>query len=625
MCWSLGAGPSRLAAEPAAAEPATAKSTAGKPGTTEESRPAQHSSATASNVEARRRHPVALAFTGNGRRLVIANRKSGTISLIDTGTNALLAETSVGGQLSDLVAHPDDDRFLLATDEERHRLLLLREAGLKFVVAAEIAVPPYPVSVCLTGDGRCLVASLWSRRLTAIQVRLDDDRKSSPALTLGRSIPLPFAPRQQLWLRSARRSVVADSFGGKLAVIDLDRSAVESTRSLPAHNIRGLALNGAGDRLLVSHQTLSPLAHTDFEDLHWGRLMTNVAHALSLDSVLEPNADLLRESRTFRLGDVGNAAGDPAGIALLADNRIAIAYSGVGEVALLQEGRPGQKRISAGRRPTALAVHPSRPTILYAADTLGDSIAVIDAEKNEPVTWIALGPRPAPNPSDEGERLFHDARLSHDGWMSCHSCHTDGHSNGLLNDNQSDGSFDAPKRVLSLLGVADTGPWAWNGSAPDLATQIRRSVRTTMHGPSFAAELTGDQVDALAAYLRTLSPAPPRGAPAQPIDAQPIDAEPIDAAAIARGGALFRQTGCQRCHTPPAYTSADVYDVGFVDEAGNRKFNPPSLRGVSQRDTLFHDNRATSLEEAFTKHRHQIPAEFTTHEIADLTAFLRSL
>jgi cytochrome c peroxidase len=600
VCSSLAGSPARATAEPSAAR---------------QPEPEPAASAAASQGAGRRRHPVALAFTANGRRLAIANRTSGTISVIDAGTSALLGETAVGGRLSDLVPCPEDDRFLLATDEERHRLLLLRDEGPKLAVVAEINVPPYPVSACMTGDGRCLVASLWSRRLTVVRVRLDGDRHASPALALLRSFPLPFAPRQQLWIGSAKRAVVADSFGGHLSIIDPDGAVIESTRSLPAHNIRGLALNAAGDRLLVSHQTLSPLARTNFEDLHWGRLMTNVAHALPLAAVLDPAADLLHESRTLRLGDVGRAAGDPAGIALLPDNRIAIAYSGVGEVAVFQEGRPGQKRISAGRRPTALAVHPSRPNLLYVADTLGDSIAVIDADKGAPIAMIEPGPQPELSPADEGERLFHDARLSHDGWMSCHSCHTDGHSNGLLNDNQSDGSFDAPKRVLSLLGVADTAPWAWNGSAPDLAAQIRKSVRSTMHGPSFAGELTDTQVEALAAYLRTLAPAPARGALADAIDTE----------AIRRGSALFRQTGCERCHTPPAYTSADVYDVGFVDEVGNTKFNPPSLRGVSQRDTLFHDNRAHSLEEAFTKHRHRIPAEFTDRQIADLVAFLRSL
>jgi cytochrome c peroxidase len=207
--------------------------------------------------------------------------------------------------------------------------------------------------------------------------------------------------------------------------------------------------------------------------------------------------------------------------------------------------------------------------------------------------------------------LFHDARMAHDGWFSCHSCHTDGHTNNLLNDNLSDGSLGTPKRILSLRGVKDTGPWAWNGSMPDLETQIRQSVQSTMQGKKPTAE----QVRDLAAYLRTL-PAPPsldrlRGK--------------LDNGAIRRGGEVFRAQGCTSCHTPPTYTSAKTYDVGIHDEAGLRRFNPPSLRGVSQGGPFFHDDRAATLCEVLTRHRHQLKKDLSRQELNDLLSFLGSL
>src|SRR5262249_35256244 len=195
--------------------------------------------------------------------------------------------------------------------------------------------------------------------------------------------------------------------------------------------------------------------------------------------------------------------------------------------------------------------------------------------------------------TDQGEFSFYDARLSHDGWLSCHSCHSDGHTNGLLNDNLGDDSFGTPKRVLSLLGVKDTGPWAWNGSMPDLESQVRKSIRLTMRGPNPSEE----QVQALAAYLRTLAPPPSR--------AQAGDE--LDPAAVGRGRELFAQQGCGRCHAPPSYTSPGTYDVGLSDEVGNTQFNPPSLRGVGHGGPFFHDNRAASLEEASTPFRHPLP------------------
>src|SRR4029078_11970428 len=104
--------------------------------------------------------------------------------------------------------------------------------------------------------------------------------------------------------------------------------------------------------------------------------------------------------------------------------------------------------------------------------------------------------------AQRGELLFYDARLSHDGWLSCHSCHTDGHANGQKNDNFSDRSFGAAKRVLSLLGVADTLPLAWNGQGPRLERQIHNSVQSTMQRED---ALAGEDVTALAAFLKSLA------------------------------------------------------------------------------------------------------------------------
>jgi mono/diheme cytochrome c family protein len=165
--------------------------------------------------------------------------------------------------------------------------------------------------------------------------------------------------------------------------------------------------------------------------------------------------------------------------------------------------------------------------------------------------------------------------------------------------------------VLSLLGVKDTGPWAWNGKMPELAKQIRKSLLTTMHGPEPAAE----QVEAIEAFLRTLPPPPPLF--------RPTTAE--EEAAVRRGREMFERQDCGRCHAPPSYTSAKAYSVGLVDEVGNTHFNPPSLRGVGQGGPYFHDNRAATLEEVFTRHRHQVQGKLSETELADMLAFLRSL
>jgi cytochrome c peroxidase len=370
-----------------------------------------------------------------------------------------------------------------------------------------------------------------------------------------------------------------------------------------------MALNADGSRLLVSHQILNTLARTTPDDVHWGMLMGNVVRSLKLANVLDKDADILRGSLAHPVGAAGSAAADPAAIALTAGGEIAVAMAGVGEVGLFPEDDSTFRRIPLGGRPTEMVLSADGRRA-FVADELSDTICVVDVKEARRTGEISLGPQPELTLADRGERLFYDGRLSHDGWMSCHSCHTDGHTNGLLNDNLGDGSFGAPKRVLSLLGVGKTGPWAWNGEITELETQIRKSIETTMRG----RKPKDDQVEALAAYLRTFASAPPLN---------PLAGS--DEAATKRGRAIFIDRHCDRCHTPPEYTSDATYDVGLKDEFNYSKFNPPSLRGVSQRDALFHDNRAANLDEVFTRFQHQVEEKLPESELADLLAFLRSL
>jgi len=558
---------------------------------------------------ARFRGPVALVLADEGKTLLAANHRAGSISTVDVAAGHVVEEVVVGKNLSALAVVPGG-LFLLATDETAHELLLIgrRENTLK--VVSRFPVAAYPVSLRVSRDGKqCFVASLWSRRLSIVNLESDAEGKATPRLTLTKAIPLPFAPRQQLLIEDGKRLLVADSFAGKLAVIDTASSEIEGVRQLPAHNIRGLALNADGSRLLVSHQILNALARTTPDDVHWGMLMGNVVRSLKLANVLDKEADILRGSLAHPVGAAGNAAADPAAIALIHGGQIAVVMSGVGEIGFFPEDDSTFQRVSLGGRPTELVVS-SDGNRVFVADELSDTISIVDVKQAARTAEISLGPQPELSLVDRGERLFYDARLSHDGWMSCHSCHTDGHSNGLLNDNLGDGGFGAPKRVLSLLGVGRTGPWAWNGQVAELDTQIKKSIETTMRGKKPKDE----QVEALAAFLRTLTSAPPVSPKSE-----------SDAAAIQRGREIFAERQCGRCHASPEYTSEATYDVGLKDQFNFARFNPPSLRGVSQRDALFHDNRSASLEEVFTRFKHQIDGELPERDLADLVAFLRSL
>ena len=470
------------------------------------------------------------------------------------------------------------------------------------------------VRLVVSTDGlacRCVFA-LQSRRVTFIGLAKRAVSDQVPAISIIGTVDLSFCPCELALLSDGSKLIVADAFGGKLAVIDMKRRAIDLIRSLPAHNIRGLAFAPDGRTLVVAHQVLNPLAHTSFDDVHWGLLIRNHLRVLRTSRLLPPysDADLLDGSQLFDLGDVSYGAGDPGALAFDVHGNLIVALAGVDEVAITASPAQGPRRIVVGCRPAAVLPSPDG-LLVYVADSLDDTISVVEIATGLRPATIALGPRPEPTAAERGERLFSSAKLSHDGWMSCQSCHTDGHSNSLLSDTLGDASYGAPKRVPSLLGVAATGPWTWTGSVLRLEDQIRKSIATTMHG----TKPTDEQVGDLAAYLGSLAP------PSREV----TRAGPVDASAVARGREVFEGRKCASCHLPPEFTSSGRYDVGLSDEVGNREFNPPSLRGLSARDSLLHDGRAKSLEDVFEKVRHPRGLELTGKEIADLVAFLMTL
>ena len=345
--------------------------------------------------------------------------------------------------------------------------------------------------------------------------------------------------------------------------------------------------------------------------------MSNLFVSYPMKVLSDSAANPIDHRTVTQLGEAGAAAADPGQIVIGNSNRIGVLLSGTHEFALLDKDRTQiARRIVAGSRPVDVVMASSGT--MCVANQFDDSITVFNSMKmlqakgsiqDAAATTISLGEQSEPTLAQQGEKLFFDGQLSHDGWMSCHSCHTDGHTNGMLNDNFSDDSFGTPKRVLSLLGVAGTGPWAWNGETATLEKQVRNSVLNTMRGK----ELDGESVEAIVAFMKTLKL--PRLKPDHT----------SHNSTIVRGEKLFDTRGCVNCHAPPTFTTAKSYDVGLKDANGTKRFNPPSLRGAAFRTRFLHDGRADSIRDVLGRHKHQAEERLKKDEIAAIAAYLESL
>jgi cytochrome c peroxidase len=215
------------------------------------------------------------------------------------------------------------------------------------------------------------------------------------------------------------------------------------------------------------------------------------------------------------------------------------------------------------------------------------------------VNGAPLGLPPAPIPADNpqspakiklGDRLFHEARFSSDGKVSCSTCHAEdkaftdhrrvsrGH-NGLL------GTRNAP----TVIDAAYMQTLFWDGREPDLEGQSKQPPVNPVEGglpdheallviirndPSYvkafkevygvgAAEITIDQyADAIASFERTLI------AGDSPFDRYQYggDKSAMSEAAI-RGLAVFRGQGrCVSCHvieqTQALFTDNRFHNIG---------------------------------------------------------------
>ena len=541
------------------------------------------------------RHPVALVRRGDA--LLVGNRRSGTISVIDAVKHVVQAEYVVAAAVADM-ASLSDTSGLLVVDDQRNQLLrvVLRPGD---VVVKPLAILPRGATKLVfdSQHREVFISCRWDHRVVALELDA-----SGQHVLQQRRIDVPFVPQELLLLKDQPTLIVADAFGNRLAVVDVASGEVQCVRRIDGHNIRGLALSSDGRQLHVAHQRMARHGRADYEELHWGRLISNAVEVFELDSWLDSDPDSVVRGWMDAQGGIGDATGDPGGVLTGPNGLSATTFAGMGEVAV----RYGNyvKRLPVKTRPEAMA---SDRRHLYVANRFDDSVSVIDLSRGEVLQTIVLGPRAELNAIDRGERLFFNARLSHDAWISCHSCHTDGHSSGLLVDTLGDGDYGAPKRVPSLLGTAGTAPWGWTGQVQTLREQVRKSVTTTMHG----SRLSENQATDLVAYLRSLRmPEPPAKQ---------------NKKLIKLGRGVFEQRGCVRCHAGNGLTSSGTYDVGLTDERGRKKFNPPSLRGLGHRGAFFHDARVQRLEDVIHRVKHMLDDPLNADESQALLAYLRSL
>src|SRR5579859_681211 len=556
----------------------------------------------------------AVAVDAAGQHLAAVNPDSGSITLVGGLTQSGLGaaqEVSVGVAPRTLAFTPDGAQVLVADYGSGTVTFVSVATG---QVEAQVAVGSRPYGV-VAGTSRAYVSLAGRPEVVALDL--------ATRMVSGRTAVADF-PTGLALTRNQATLYVSHLYAGTVTVID---AATLSVRGL----IPGEAHANMSQFIVLSPDgARAYLPRTDSlaENVHLTYSTTVRPEVSVLDTASGafgpgPPIDLAQADRPVNLPFA--AAVSPDGGTLY------IANAGSDDVTVLDLAS-GQARahLSVGRNPRGLALTPDGAR-LFVDNTLDGTLDAFDTRTLARLSTVTLTQIPLPPDILQGQRLFNSAHapMSSGHWLSCATCHLDGGDDGRTWA----GFPDGPRNTPALFGVRDTLPLHWNGNLDEL-----QDVELTIRGIQGGAGLIDGQpypalgppnagrsaaLDALAAYLATLSVAP---SPYAPRDS-------AEAAAIQRGQYSFQRWGCAICHSGPQFTDRHLHVSGIGDAALERnqagplpRFDTPTLAGVWASAPYFHDGSAATLRDVlFSRDFHNMGPAMDEGEPDDLVAYLKSL
>ena len=284
--------------------------------------------------------------------------------------------------------------------------------------------------------------------------------------------------------------------------------------------------------------------------------------------------------------------------------------------------------VETGASPRGIVVSPDSQTA-YVTNALDDSVTVIDIAGATAVDRIDLGGPQEISQTRWGEQLFHSADIAFRRQFSCHTCHPDGHVDGITYDIEPDGIGVDPVDNRTLRGIYDTAPFKWSGLNKTLQRQCgpRLAVFFTRISP-----FSPDELAALERYITTI-PRPPNrhralGAPLT--EAQRAGKVVFERTYANDGRRLEANERCVSCHPGPLYTDREKHDVGTRGELDSKgELDTPHLTNIYDSAPYLHDGKSISLEEIWTVFnpydQHGVTNDLTKDELNHLIEYLKTL
>jgi len=587
--------------------------------------------------------PLNMALSPDDSELYVACEASGTLMVVDTAKRAVVAEIPTGGQPADVTLGPDGKRIyvtnrlddtLTVIDSRTHRVL------------QTVPVGDEPHGVLTDRPGECIyVLNTSEDSISVLDAETLQERKR---LSASRSPWSLAASPDGKWIavtNTLSRFVKPRTPSlSEVTIIDTARSVVKNRVEVPGANLmQGIAWHPSGEFALITMNRTKNLV--PMTRLVQGWTITNGLGVVWPDGTV--NQVLLDEPHV--------CFPDPADVAVSPNGKYAfVTSSGSDRVAVIDVdklvtmlqnaspyerehvfpnhlGKPTEfiiKHIPTKHSPRGvLFAHDGRTA--FVANALDDSISVVDVARLEVTADIDLGGDKTITKVRYGERLFHSADISFHRQFSCHSCHPDGHIDGLTYDIEPDGIGVNPVDNRTLRGILDTAPFKWEGTNPSLQRQCgpRLAVFFTRVGP-----FTPEELSALDNYICTI-PRPPNRY--RPVGGKLTPAQ-------RRGKTVFERTmtndgriipvdnRCATCHPAPYFTDRSRRNIGTQMSLDHETaFDVPHLNNIYDSAPYLHNGNADTLEEIWTRFnpydQHGVTNDMTKDELNDLIEYLKTL
>ncbi len=587
--------------------------------------------------------PLNMALSPNGKEIYVACEASHTVIVVNVRTQKKVAEIKAGHHPTDVTFSPDG-RKAYVSNRLDDTVSVIDVPSRK--VAATISVGDEPHGVLTDASGKHLY--VLNTSTDSISIIDTSTLKEIKRLTASRSPwSLSRSPDgSEIYVTNnlSRFVEMRTPSMSEVTVIDTSQARIKDRIVIPAANLlQGIDWHPSGKFALITlnrTKNLVPMTR-----LLQGWTITNgfgiVWRNRKVDQLL--------------LDEPGMCFPDPTDVAITPDGRLAlVTSSGSNRIAVVDIpkllgmlkassaherehifpnhlGKPTEfivKHIPTKNSPRGVIITPDGKKA-FAANALDDSLTVIDLKKLEAIDRIDLGGPKVITKVRYGERLFHSANITFHRQFSCHSCHPDGHVDGLTYDIEPDGIGSSPVDNRTLRGILDTAPFKWEGTNPSLQRQCgpRLAVFFTRIQP-----FTPNELSALDNYICTIPRPPNRYRPlgAELTDAQRRGKKMFERTMANDGRIIPKENRCVTCHFPPLYTDRQRHDIGtkfWLDQES--EFDTPHLNNIYDSAPYLHNGMAETLEEIWTRYnpddKHGVTNDMTKDQLNDLMEFLKTL